>query len=494
MIKAIITICFLCLSSQSYGFEWAEDTNNEPPVLLSLEEALILAIKNNPSLKIQKIVPELNQQLEIIQDALFDPEFSSSTQVSTESKLSSDQDRSAKDFNAALGVSKRTFSGGAMRVDVSVNREESIGVNNDNQDFTDSIDTEFTFNQPLLEGRGSKISRVHVQKARLNTAYSKHQVRRFIETLLFNTSNRYWDYYLEKEKLKVFQESYQLALKHQQDVEAFIENGKVAEIELAIVQAEVSSRKERLIKAQGLIYKSKLQLIHFIHNYSPLSEDWMQNILPITDPAKIYSKLERVQNYLEVAIQKRPEIQQAQIDIEKSELEWMETKNGLLPKLDFFISLGNTQYSNSFVSDGQTHNSKQSVQLGLNYRFPVSQHADKARHRRSELIKEREIYALDNLYKTIGQDVRMAYIDCQTNLESIKTGAITKKLRIKSLKNQEIKFELGNATNTDIANSQRDLLQSQINYTTAIISYIKSRNKLHYLDSTLVERTRIQVN
>ena len=68
---------------------------------------------------------------------------------------------------------------------------------------------------------------------------------------------------------------------------------------------------------------------------------------------------------------------------------------------------------------------------------------------------------------------------------------MTRELRRQSLKTQTIKFELGKATNTDIANAQRDLLQSQINYTEAIVDYVKSRLRLHYLDGSLIERSGV---
>jgi outer membrane protein TolC len=54
-----------------------------------------------------------------------------------------------------------------------------------------------------------------------------------------------------------------------------------------------------------------------------------------------------------------------------------------------------------------------------------------------------------------------------------------------------IKFENGTATNNAIANAQRDLLQSQINETEALVEYVLSRIRLHYLDGSLIERMGI---
>jgi outer membrane protein len=293
--------------------------------------------------------------------------------------------------------------------------------------------------------------------------------------------------------LKVYQESYELALEHEREMEVFIANGKRPEIELATVQAEVSSRRERLIQSRGAIDKQRLTLLT-IMNYQAMADGgWSEQLLPVDLPESTYADLGIVDSYVEIAMLKRPEIEQAVLMIERDEIDLVTTKNGLLPRLDFFITLGATEYANSFVNGNETENEEQNVILGLNYSFGLGRRADKARYRQDALTEAQSRLALDNLNMSITREVRKAYIDCVTNLESIDAVSATRQLREQSLRTQMIKFENGTATNNAIANAQRDLLQSQINETEALVDYVLSRMRLHYLDGSLIERTGIVV-
>lgn len=174
--------------------------------------------------------------------------------------------------------------------------------------------------------------------------------------------------------------------------------------------------------------------------------------------------------------------------LQREQIDLVVTKNGLLPKLDFFITLGNTDYSDAFTNGENRDSDEQYLIAGLNYSFGIGRRAEKARYRQDLMYEEQSQLALQNLKDSVNREIRRSYTDCLTNLESIEATSATLALRRQSLKNQQIKFEHGNATNNAIANAQRDLLQAEINHTEAMVDYVLSRMRLHYLDGSLIER------
>ena len=48
------------------------------------------------------------------------------------------------------------------------------------------------------------------------------------------------------------------------------------------------------------------------------------------------------------ALKLRPDLREARLGVQRGDLELVKTKNGLLPRLDLFVSLGKTGYADSF--------------------------------------------------------------------------------------------------------------------------------------------------
>ena len=51
---------------------------------------------------------------------------------------------------------------------------------------------------------------------------------------------------------------------------------------------------------------------------------------------------------MKLALQMRPDLNQAKLLWQRGDLEVVKTRNGLLPKLDLFVTLGRTGFAESF--------------------------------------------------------------------------------------------------------------------------------------------------
>ena len=143
----------------------------------------------------------------------------------------------------------------------------------------------------------------------------------------------------------------------------------------------------------------------------------------------------------------RPEIAQAKLDIKIGDLEVVRTKNGLLPKLDFFLRMGSTGYSDSFswpvyagLGDGYA------AEAGLNLEYPFFNREAKAKHRRSSLDRLQLDKALKNLEQLVELELRQAYIELTRSKEQIAASSATRELEEEKLRVETERFKVGRST------------------------------------------------
>jgi len=190
----------------------------------------------------------------------------------------------------------------------------------------------------------------------------------------------------------------------------------------------------------------------------------------------------------------RPDLNQARLAVQRDELEVVKTKNGLLPKLDFFVSLGRTGYASSFggsVSDFGKGEGGLNVYAGLRFEFPIANRAPKALYKRSTLELEQEDQALENMAQLAAQDVLSAYIEIARSSKQIVASSATVKYQRKKLGAEVEKYRFGKSTMFRVSQAERDLVESQVLAVRAVADYIKSLTQFYLVEGSLLVRRGI---
>ena len=122
--------------------------------------------------------------------------------------------------------------------------------------------------------------------------------------------------------------------------------GALAETELAAAQAEVALRRENLINARSNLAKARLSLLRLLNPSETINWDTdiiLEYLTELPD-----RPLDPVEQHVQVALKMRPDLNQARLLIRRGELDVVRTRNGLLPRLDAFITYGKTGYARTF--------------------------------------------------------------------------------------------------------------------------------------------------
>ena len=297
----------------------------------------------------------------------------------------------------------------------------------------------------------------------------------------------YWDYALATRQIKIVEESLQLAEQQKNEAEEMIQVGKLAESEIVAAQAEIAARRQELIEARSAMEVRRLNFLRLLN--PPGANPFKREVVLLSRPDLQQITLDDIDSHVGVALEMRPDLNQARLGVQRDDIEIVKTKNGTLPKMDFFIDLGKTGYADSFggsVSDvsGDSYDAL----AGIRFEYPFKNRAATARYRRSLLNRDQAQRALENLSQLVELDVRAAYIEVQRARQQISASSETRKLEEEKLRVETEKFRVGRSTNFLVAQAQRDLLLIQLVEVRAIASYLKALTELFRLEGSLLER------
>jgi outer membrane protein len=458
------------------------------PITVTVSEAVLLAMANNQGLVVQKFNTPITKTGEENAAAVFDPDVTASMSVKTGEAKSSPNSRyrpTGPGLNAGVGWSQFFPSG--TTVEAAATTTASF-TGSDN--FASRIG--LTVTQAILRGYGADVNLVALRQARLDTLSSEYELRGFAESLVATVEETYWDYCLAQRNIAIFEESLKLAQKQLDETNERIKVGKLAEIERAAAEAEVALRKEALINARSALKTTRLGLLRLLNPGAPdfWSRDVATKTLPVI-PADV--KIDPVEEHVQVALRMRPDLNQARISVARDDLQLVKTKNGLLPQMNLFVSLGKTGYAESFGNSwGNVFNKGYDLTMGGTFEFPPENRDARATHQRATLSRAQAVESVGNVAQLIQVDVRAAYIEVERSQEQVVATAATRKLQQDKADAEVEKFGVGKSTTLLVAQAQRDLLQSQIDEVSAVVSYLKSMVELYRLEGTLLVRRAIE--
>jgi outer membrane protein len=460
------------------------------PLEITTGDAILMALENNRALRIEKLSPEIYRAGEEKERALFDPVLTG-TYSRFRNKIDTDLpaigDSLEKEVDTGLGLSGRIPTGTDVALGIST--EETWSDVSPDDLYESRLGLSVT--QALLKGGGIKYNLARLRQARLDTRASQYELRGFAETLVAQVEETYWDYALTGRQIEIFQESLKLAEKQRSETEEMITIGSLAESEITAAEAEIALRREGLINARSTLEKTRLQLLRLLN--PPGENLWGRALVILDQPVAPDVTLDDVEDHVGVALRMRPDLNQARLQVLRGDLEIVKTKNGVLPKLDFFINLGKTGYASSFNSaindiDGDSYD----ILAGINLAYPFLNRDAKASYRESLLGREQADESVRNMAQLVQVDVRSAYIEVNRTREQIAATTATRALQEEKTRIEMEKFRVGKSTTLLVAQAQRDLLASRIAETEAIANYLKSLVELYRLEGSLLERRGIE--
>jgi outer membrane protein len=383
----------------------------------------------------------------------------------------------------------------------------------------------FQLTQHLLQGFGFDPNLRYIRIARNNREIGDVVFRQQIITTVSQVENIYWDLVTQYEAVKVNERALQLAEKTLSDNEEQVKIGTLAPITLVQAKSQVATAKQNLIAAQTTLQLQQLLMKNAI---TKNMGDPMLAVAPVipTDTLESNEQYEvrPVEDLIQEALQARPEIVSARIQLTNQEISRKSIKNSLRPTLDLYAFYGasglggdpttllppcnfpgavefeNCLNPGSIPTTGYGHafrdlfnSSAPNKGIGVNLNVTIRNRAAQADQVRSDLEYRQAQVALQQTENQITIEVRQAQFTMQQNYAALQAAIAARDYANESLVAEQKKFTYGASTPTLVLQAVSNLTQAESNVLNAAANYEKSKVTLDFETSETLAKLGIDI-
>jgi outer membrane protein len=354
----------------------------------------------------------------------------------------------------------------------------------------------FTITQPLLRGFGIELNRRFIRIAKNDQRIADLVFRQQVIDTVAGVARLYTDLVSLNEDVKVKREALRLAQRLYEDNKHKVEQGEQAPIEVTRAQAQVASNQQDLISAEGLVQQQEL-IVKTALTRSGLANPAIRaaRIIP-TDTVTVpeSESVPLVGDLIAEALRDRPDLAQAGIQVENSQISLKGSLNALRPELDVVGTLQNGGLSGNINAVGAAltpgaalypggygtalgqifKNDFPTYSVGLQLTLPLRNRVAQADAVRDELQVRQTQVRRQQFEDQVRLEVADAYVAMQQTRAAYEAAVQSRILQQQSVKVEQETFDVGLATNYLVIQYQTYLAQAQSTEVAAKGAYAKA--------------------
>ena len=374
------------------------------------------------------------------------------------------------------------------------------------------------FSQPLLRGFGPAVNRRYIVIAKNNLRVADYVFRQQLIATVAGVVRIYWDLASLNEDVRVRQQAVSSAEQFLSDSKNQLEAGTLAQVDLTRARAELSRRNRDLAVAKSLVrqqemvvkdYLTRARLDSSLENAPILLTDHMT--IPPQEPVQPLDDL------VAKAMQTRPDVAQARLQIENSEISLKGSKSALRPALDLVATAQNNGLAGQPNGFSLTPNGSGAFAgggigiggplvggygdaisqlfsrnfpdygVGLQLTIPLRNRTARADVVRDQLSVRQQQIRLQQLEKQVRLEVTNALIAVEQARVSFDAAHNERLLQEETLSAEREKLDVGASTSFYVVQYQRDLAAAQSAEVSALASYQKAATALRRSVGTILE-------
>jgi outer membrane protein len=510
----------------------------DPPLALSLREALEMALGNNLDARIEKVSIRAEQARIRFEFGAFDPVFSlqaarESTRrpenandlSSTEQTLQRDQITAVENNTNALrslqglpplstndrtsGIRNVIFDQQNDRYSASLVQKTPWGMrygffaeaNRLRNTFSSNLlpvfpeyqtVTQIQVVQPLLKDFGPAAGLVGVRTARLNRKIAYLGWKRQLMSSLQAVAATHSDMLFSSREVQVREDAVAADQKLVRYNQRRLEVGFSQPFDVQQALAQVSLDQEQLLIARNALLERQFALKRLILPQFEANDTRV--FLPKPEPLLEMPELDR-SLLLQAAFAHRPDFHQSLANADAQDVRLRFARNQLLPQLDLVGTYGLNGLSSSFddsfnqAFDGHTP----AWSVGVTFRVPLGNIQARAQLDQVKALREQAILKIKQTELAVGTDVDTFLNRVRTSLQRVQTAAKTRELNEEALRIGTRRMEEGQVSNFELLAQMRRLYDARSGELGAQAELNRSILQLWLATGTLFEKLGIQV-
>jgi len=373
--------------------------------------------------------------------------------------------------------------------------------------------------QNLLQGFGLAVNNRNIRVAKNNLKVGDLTFKQQVMTTISGVVNLYWDLVAYNEDAKVKRQALDVAVKFYEDNKKQVEIGTLAPIEIVRAEARVAQAQQDLTNSETVLLQQETVLKNALSRTGVASPAVSEaRIVPtdhLAEPGSV-EKLDKLPVLVKSALESRPDLEQARINIQNNRISIAGAKSQLLPSLQITGAVQNNalagQQNSSLIYSGSSYmidpffNGGYSKALGQIFRrnfpdyslgftlsIPIRNRSAQADYIRDSLsIRQAEL----NLQSTINnirvsvQNALIAVIQSKARYDSAVKARV---LQQETLDATNKKYALGAATSFEVVQTQRDLAQAQSDEVSALAAYSRAQVQLDLATAQVLDKYHVEI-
>lgn len=383
-----------------------------------------------------------------------------------------------------------------------------------------SSNIQLQLSQRILQGFGLAVNNRNIRVAKNNIRVSDLVFRQQVMTTIAGVVNLYWDLVSFNEDLKVRKQALAVAQKFYEDNKKQVEIGTLAPIEIVRAEARVAQAQQDLTNAETSLLQQETILKNALSRTGVASPSIAEaRIIPtdaLTQPMN--DNIEPLKDLIDRALNQRPDLQQANIQMESTRIGIAGSRSQLLPSLDVNAAFQNNALTGNinsvalpngvipvrnpdpFFVGGYGNALGQlfrrnfpDYSIGFQLNIPINNRTARADYIRDQLqLRQQQL----NLQRAVN-DMRVNVQNALTALIQAKAryeaAVKERQLQEQTLDAENKKYALGASTAFQVVQTQRDLAQAQASEVAALANYSRARTQLDLGTASILEKYNVDI-
>lgn len=337
---------------------------------------------------------------------------------------------------------------------------------------------------PLLRDRAIDVRRADLQKALIGRRIADLGVDQQRLVILQLATRRYYEWVAAGQRYRVARAVLKVAEERDAQLREAARLGQIPQIDVTDNQRAILTRRAQVIEAQRGLEQAAIELSLFYRDGAGNPVLPPEERLPESFPALRDIDAQRLEEDIELALKRRPEIRRFQAQRSQVEVDRKLAQNQLMPNVDMVLSF------TSQLGERRVRRGPNDVTASLIFDLPAQRRAAKSRDlaalARIEQFDQRERFARDQ----ITAEVRDAYSALRAAWERARVlreeVEVARQLEIA----ERVRFELGEGNLFLVNLREQATYETELREVAAVAEYFRALALYEYAIAEAMSRPR----
>ncbi len=486
---------------------------------LSLSDAILLSLAQNPSFAITRLAPSLAEQEVLSAKAIYDTIVRANAATSrdvapSESSLSGTK-ITTEQATGTLALDQKLPTGADLSLAWDNSRTENDArFTSLSPAYRSSLS--LSLSQPLLRGTGWGAPGVLIRIARSSSQVSKDLYESQVADQVRQVVQAYWSEVRARELVEVRKREVELSERLQSDVEEGVKVGQLAPLSLSEANAQIALSREQLIVAENQLLAAGRTLRQITGIDFITGENGLSDFAPLraSDRPEVIKVTFDPNQSVELALAHRAELRAQKERLRLAELSAKLASNQVLPELNLegragLQGLAGTDRGTDSAFGGSASpyqggygdalddvGSKDfyDYTVGLRLRMPLENREARAEFNRKKIGLLSEQHRLRALTQSVIEETLAAISSLEASSKRVKAAQEAVAFSRQSLEVQRDKLNAGLATVRDMLETQRDFSEAELRMAEALTDFSTSLSEVLRARGELLEHYHLKVD